>query len=255
MVGITAVSLLVLPNATTSAASASASTLATMQTVATMQRASTAVASTPASPTAPGQASAAGRYNTNVRFLNFDHIHRFGTTARIRGQVVAKVGERRGAVAGVRVTLHRKLNGSNRWVRLDADRTNHRARPSFTFRTRAQTNASYRVVFGGNARLQRSQSVTGVAVHRAFNARLEDGSGRFHGRVAPRYGHRTIYLEKRNCSSCSWGRITTATTSDRGRYSFKVGAPRTGRYYWRLQTPRTVKYVRSYSGIFTTERR
>lgn len=252
IVGITAASLLALPSAATAATSTSATTSAPFGSALT-HGTQTLAAVTHALPVAG--ALAAGRYHTNVRFLNFDHVRRAGSTAKIRGQVVAKVGQRRGAVAGVRVTLHRKINGSDRWVRLDAGQTNHRERPSFTFRTRALANASYRVVFAGNPRLQRSQSVTGLAVHRAFNARLEDGTGRFHGRVVPRYSHRTIYLEKRACANCTWRRVDTAKTADRGRYSFKVGAPRNGRYYWRLQTPRSAKYVRSYSGTFTTERR
>ncbi|MBA3264813.1 MAG: hypothetical protein H0T14_00360 [Nocardioidaceae bacterium] len=219
----------------------------------------TATATTPAgiasSQPSTSAATTSSRFNTDVRFLNFDHIRSFAETVRIKGQVVATVNKDTGAVAGVRVSLHRKLSGSSRWVRLDATSTNQRRYPSFTFRTRARANASYRVVFAGNARLQPSRSVTGVRVHRRFNAQLEDGSGRFHGRVVPRYSHRVVYLAKRRCAECSWRTVAHTRTGDRGRYSFKVGAPRSGRYYWRLRTPRSVRYIRSYSGVFTTERR
>jgi len=233
LIGFTAVSLLALPSAATA----------------------TTPAGRAASPPPAVAQSVPSGFDTTVRFLDFDHSRRYGKDVRIKGQVVARVGDRRGAVKDVRVRLYRKIDGNTRWVHMDTGRTNKRRHPSFTFHTRARANASYRVVFKGNAQLQRSRGVTGVTVYRLFNARLEDGSGRFHGRVVPRYGHHVVYLDKRNCAECSWRRAATTTATDRGRYSFKVGAPRTGRYYWRLQTPRSVKYRRSYSGVFTTERR
>lgn len=233
LIGFTAAGLLALPGAATATTPADRATPA---------------------PLTVAQAAPSG-FNTTVRFLDFDHSRRYGKDVRIRGQVLARVGDRRGAVKGVHVRLYRKINGNTRWVHLETRRTNERRHPSFRFQTRARANASYRVVFRGNAQLQRSRRVTGVTVYRLFNARLEDGSGRFHGRVVPRYGHHVISLDKRNCAKCSWRQVATTTTADRGRYSFKVGAPRTGRYYWRLQTPRSLKYKRSYSGVFTTERR
>lgn len=209
----------------------------------------------PASQPQVGTQVAAGRFDTSVRFLDFDHSRRYATDVNIRGQVIAKVGDNQGAVKDVRVRLYRRIDGNTRWLHIDSGRTNERRRPSFTFRARARANATYRVVFAGNAQLQPSQDATGVVVYRGFNARLEDGTGRFHGRVVPRYGHRVVFLEKRNCASCPWRSVARDETTDRGRYRFKVGAPPTGRYYWRLRTPPSIKYIRSYSSTFTTERR
>ncbi|MEJ7743705.1 MAG: hypothetical protein WKF73_14905 [Nocardioidaceae bacterium] len=150
--------------------------------------------------------------------------------------------------------LYRQLSGGRRWRFLDTAFTNQRTLSSFRFRTRAKANASYRVVFGGNRRLERSRNATSVSVYRTFSARLKDGTGRFHGRVRPHYAHRSIHLEKRACARCDWNVVRTHMTGDHGRYHFKLGAPRHGRSFWRLQTPPSNRYIRSYSGVFSTER-
>ncbi|MBA2444136.1 MAG: hypothetical protein H0V49_02240, partial [Nocardioidaceae bacterium] len=77
---------------------------------------------------------ASGRFNTSVRFLDFDHSRRYATDVTIRGQVIAKVGDNRGAVKDVRVRLYRRIDGNTRWLHVDTGRTNERRRPSFTFR-------------------------------------------------------------------------------------------------------------------------
>lgn len=228
-VGITAASLLSVPPGATASAS-------------------------PANEAAAETVLAAARYDTSIRFLDFDHTRRVGTTTTIRGQVTAKVGGSWGAVQGVRVRLYRKFAGTSTWQRLGGDYTSRQARPKFVFRARSKANAAYRVVFGGNKRLQSSRDITSVSVYRRIDARLQDGTGRFHGRVTPHYGHQKVSLQKRSCGTCSWRTVRNQRTSSRGRFSFTVGAPRTGRYFWRASTPATKKFIRSYSGVFSTYR-
>jgi hypothetical protein len=238
LVGVTAASLLALPGAAT--------------------------ALTPASPAQSGSASTtselatskqAARHNTAVRFLRFDHTRPWSLRVHIRGQVAARVNGQWGALQGVRVTLYRQLDGRSRWVRLDTRRTSQEARPEFRFHVRAKANADYRVVFRGNRRFQPDRGATHVLVHRTFQSRLKDGSGRFHGRVRPRYGNRVIFLEKRWCADCGWDRVRAKRTGDLGRWRFKVGAPSSGRWWWRVSVPGSRLYIRSHSGVFTTERR
>ncbi len=216
----------------------------------------TASASPPSSmvpQSAPQAIQQASRYDTSIRFLDFDHTRAYLTHANIRGQVVATIGDRRGGLKGVRVRLDRKIAGTRTWKYVDTAVTSRTDYPKFRFSPRSVANAAYRVRFAGNDRLQPSRAVTSVAVHRNFNARMEDGTGHFHGKMGPRYRHHIVLLEKRSCAACGWHKVSTHRTGDYSRWSFKVGAPRDGRWWWRVSTPSTTRYVRSFSGIFTTE--
>lgn len=203
----------------------------------------------------PSAVTASGRYDTAIRFLNSDTVRKYGTSTTIRGQVVATVNGSQGAVAGVEVKLFRKLNGTTSWRYLATGYTSSTTYPHFRFTADSLGNASYRVRFAGSARLQASRNQKPVHVYRPITGRIEDGTGRFHGRVTPTYAHRTIYLDKRSCGTCSWKRERTDLTRIHGRYSFRVGAPRTGRWFWRVSTPATTAFIRSYSGVFTTRLR
>jgi hypothetical protein len=203
----------------------------------------------------PPTSKQAAPHNTAVRFLRFDHIRPWAFRVHIRGQVRARVNGQWGALQGVRVILYRQLDGRSRWVHLETRRTSQEARPKFRFHVRAKANADYRVVFRGNRRFQPDRATTHVSVHRTFHPRLKDGSGRFHGRVRPRYGDRVIFLEKRWCADCGWDRIRAKRTGDYGRWRFKVGAPSSGRWWFRVSVPGSRLYIRSHSGVFTTERR
>lgn len=210
-------------------------------------------ASPPAS--VPHTVAATLRHDTSIRFLNFDHLRAYGRSTTIRGQVAVTIRGSQRAVAGVRVKLYRKLDGGSRWHYLDTRRTTTSSYPEFRFTASSIGNAHYRVRFAGNAQLQPSHRVTGVQVYRRISGRIEDRTGRFHGRVTPAYAHRVIYLEKRSCGTCGWRTVRTDHTGRRGHYSFKVGAPHRGRWYWRVSTPATTRFIRSYSGVFTTRLR
>jgi hypothetical protein len=200
----------------------------------------------------PHAAASAARADTSIRFLTFDSVRRYGYTTTIRGQVAATVNGTQGAVAGVHVKLSRKLNGTSTWVYLKTRRTTQSAYPHFRFRVTSIGNARYRVRFGGNSTLQPSRNRTYVRVFRPISGRIEDRTGRFHGRVTPHYRHRTVYLAKRSCAGCPWNRVRSERTGAHGRYSFRVGAPRHGRWFWRVSTPASTRFIRSYSGVFTT---
>lgn len=210
---------------------------------------------TAASPqtTTPKAIEAASRYDTSIRFLNFDHVRGYGSDTKIRGQVAATVNGQQGAVRGVQVKLYRKLNGTADWNHLQTKYASKSDYPSFTFVANSVANATYQVRYPGNDNLQPSRGRTPVFVYRHFRAQLEDGTGRFHGRVTPKYPHRWVQLQKRSCGSCAWHQVRSTKTGDRSRWNFTVGAPRNGRWFWRVTTSATTKYIRSYSGVFTTE--
>jgi hypothetical protein len=229
---------------------ASASTVALLTPAGPADAASSATSGPTTS--GPHAVASAVRSNTSIRFLSFDSVRRYGSTTTIRGQVATTVNGRLGAVAGVRVRVLRKLDGKSRWNHLATRRTTSTAYPHFRFRARSVGNARYRVRFGGNSRLQPSRNTTHVRVFRPISGRIENGSGRFHGQVSPRYAHRTVYLAKRSCGTCHWHRVRTGHTGSLSRYRFKVAAPHTGRWFWRVSTPGTTRFIRSYSGVFTT---
>jgi hypothetical protein len=199
--------------------------------------------------------ASAARADTSIRFLSFDSVRRYGSATIIRGQVAATVNGTTGAVAGVHVRLFRRLNGSSNWVHLQTRRTTKSAFPHFRFRVNSAGNARYRVRFRGNSSLQPSHNQTYVRVYRAITGRIEDRTGRFHGRVTPHYAHRTVHLAKRSCARCSWERLRTDKTGKHGRYSFRVGAPSRGRWFWRVSTPQSSRFIRSFSAVFTTRLR
>ncbi|MEP6664955.1 MAG: hypothetical protein ABJA81_00790 [Nocardioidaceae bacterium] len=198
------------------------------------------------------QTAALGRRNTSIRFLDFDHTRAFMSKTTIKGQLATYVNGRPRAVRRVRVKLYRKLDGASSWRHVRNSATGRGGYARFLFRANTRANATYRVVFGGNANLQPSNGTTRVLAHRNIPAQLENGTGRFHGRVSPNWAHRRIFLEKRPCASCGWHRARRSQTGDRGRFRFSVPAPHQGRWWWRASAPSTTSFIWSYSGVYTT---
>jgi len=197
---------------------------------------------------------AAKRRDTNIRFLSFDHTKPHMARARVKGQVTVQTPAGRRAVKGLWVRLYRKFNGSNGWDLIAGKRVGRGAYARFVFRPQARANARYKVNFRGNSRLSGSNGVTSVLVHRRFDPTLADGTGRFHGHMSPRYRHRFVILQKRACGRCSWEPVRGDRTDRRSNWDFKVSAPRHGRWWWRVTTAPTPRFIRSSSGVFTTER-
>ncbi len=194
---------------------------------------------------------AAHRYATTVRFLDFNHTKGFGSSLTIRGQItIPSLG---GAIQGRPVKVYRRLDGRSHWRYLGTKYTSHQVHPRFKFPTAMIGNADYRAVFPGNAKLRRSSRTTAVSVYRHITGQVNKHA-QFHGRIAPHYGHRAVYLDRRPCANCGWHRYRSGRTSSRGTYSFKLNAPRHGAYYWRISTPPSTRFIISHSGVFTTRR-
>jgi hypothetical protein len=203
--------------------------------------------------TAPASAAAARRGSTSIRFLDFDHTRPWGLYAYIQGQVIGTKSGRRGALKRVHVKIYRKLDSQQRFHLLGSRSTGSRPYPRFTFKTRALGNAVYKAVFRGNSNFQRSGGTSRVLVYRQMNAKLEDGSGSFHGFVRPKWNRRVVYLEKRSCAACNYHRVRSTKSGPHGYFRFVVPAPRSGRWWWRASTPATGRFIWSYSAVFTTQ--
>jgi hypothetical protein len=204
-------------------------------------------------PSAPSTAApAAKQYTASVRFLGFDRVRAYGSTTHLRGQIVVPALSE--AIQGLHVKLYRQFDGRSHWSYLGRGST-HGAHAEFRFSVRSRANASYRIVFAGNHSVHSTDGSTSVDVYRVFDVALEDGSGRFHGRISPHYADHRVYLDRRHCGACSWHRLKTGHTDSRAHFSFHTDAPRRGKFYWRVSTPATTKYIRSYSSVFTTQLR
>jgi hypothetical protein len=196
---------------------------------------------------------AAKRHNTWVVF-QFDHTRAFGTPTVVRGQIAWKTpGGQSASVPGhKRVKLFRKLATSGSWKPLGRQRTGSEGR--FAFKVKSKGNATYRIAFAGNKTFQPARGETAVSVYRHFEAQLEDVSGRFHGKVVPGYAHERLFLEKRPCADCGWHRSRSKVTGRHGKFHFTVGAPNSGRFWWRLRAPADIRFITSYSPVFSTTR-
>ena len=208
-------------------------------------------ASTLTGSSSPSVAAAAQR-DTWIRYVDFNRVKRYGSVTKIRGQVAVRTPNGPRAVRGVDVRLYRKIDGSGTWRYLGTDRTGYDL-ALFVFRARSVANATYRVVYRGGPLLERSRGAARVLVYRPVASQMEDRSGVFSGRVTPRYAHRKITLERRTCGSCSWQAVRSRLTGDYGRFRFDVGAPQTGRWFWRASVPASTRFMRSFSGVYTTE--
>lgn len=201
----------------------------------------------------PVASQLAGRRDTSIRYLDFDHTRTYGSRSVVRGQVAAWVRGEHRALQGVHVRLYRKVSGTHSWNFLASRRTSETSRPQFRFGVTSIANSTYKVVFGGNRAYRGARNTTVVLVHRALSPRMEDRTGAFHGRVTPRYPHRFVHLEKRACATCSWQRVRSNRTGDYGVWRFVVNAPASGRWWWRASTPASQRFIWSYSGVYTTE--
>lgn len=221
-----------------------------------------AVASTPTDSArttvakSPAQALAT-RHPAMIRYLDFAHVRAAGETFSIRGQVIGRAQNTRGALASATVKLYRQLDGNTAWVYLQTVRTGTFEYPQFTFSTLARQNAHYKVVFGGSLNFLPTQKATWATVHRVFNAIITDGPNvaTLHGHVAPYYTGKPIALQKKTCPLCTFVTVKRATTGVGGAYSFGLPAPSVGRWWWRLAIPGTIAFMPSYGGTYSTQNR
>lgn len=212
-----------------------------------------AIASAPSrapSPAPEQSAAAAGRAPTSVEWRTFDRTRAYGSRTVVRGQIITNGG----AVRNARVELLRRPKGDSSWNSLGFDRTGNGAFPKFRFSVRTPGNAVYRVTYAGSARYEATAATTSVSAYRKFGAKLEDVTGRFHGKMSPRYARERVYLQKRKCPGCTWRSVDSDRTNRNSTYSFHVGAPRRGHLYWRLMVPGSQRFIVSYSGVYSTSR-
>jgi hypothetical protein len=203
------------------------------------------------------QSGKADARNTWVVVHPHHHHKRFGSHLRLSGQVRYRSHGSVFAAAGVKVRLLRRPAGSGTWRRIGSDKTSHAVKPTYSFGVKVRGNADYRVVFHGNRHLQPSRKAVHLWVHRKLPAKIVQVTSsdlQLVGHVVPRYRHKNVKLQKRDCRHCSWHTIRHQRTNSKSHYSFDVGAPRSGSWFFRVKTAKTRRFARSYSATFRTFR-
>ena len=206
-------------------------------------------------PAQSGEAAALARRDSRVTIHPFYHHQKYRQTFRISGQVRYSDAGNVYAKAGAGVTLWRRPAGSGAWSRVGRDKTSHTTKPTYAFRVRARSNSTYRVRFAGTKRLQPSTARTKVSVHRNVVSQMRKGNAgdlKLAGQIEPAWRHRAVRLVKRGCRSCSWHVVRRQRTGGRSRFTFDVGAPRTGSWYFRVQVPGTTRFAPSISATYRT---
>ena len=205
--------------------------------------------------TAAVQAAKATPRNTWVVVHPYHHNKLYGGHLKLTGQVRYRSHGSVFAAAGVKVRLLRRPNGASTWKRIDSDTTSHTAKPAYSLGATARGNADYRVAFHGNSYLQSSRKTVPLFVHRKLPAKIVQVTAtdlQLLGHAVPKYAHKNVKLQKRDCTGCAWHTIRHQRTNSRSHFSFDVGAPRSGSWYFRVKTAASTRFATSYSATFRT---
>lgn len=229
LVGVTILTLIALPGAATASAPAAVSPSA--------------------QPTALGE-----RVETKVRFLDFHHQRNYGTTTVVRGQITANLGNGVGSVPNARVELLRKYDGSSAWKSVGHTSTDTGSHPKFRFELPTKASASYRVVYDGNDTYRPTKATTSVGAYRVIESKIKRTSGLFIGHILPRQKHVRVFLEKAHSGDGPWRRVDSKRTLAKGKFTFKVGAPKHGKWWWVISTDADTSFLKSHGSIWTTRR-
>jgi hypothetical protein len=194
------------------------------------------------------------QHSTAIHFLDFAHMRGSGIQTNIFGQVIGHEGGQHGALAGVTVTLDRRLVGTTSWIHQATDTTDTGTAPVFHFVVLTRQNADYRVTFAGTTDFAPSTATTWIEIYRFFNATIHPGgsTATLSGHVFPYYTHKPVALQKATCATCGFTTVKTISSGIDGTYSFALPAPGTGSWYWRVIAPKTDSFVRSYSGTYSS---
>lgn len=223
-------------------------------------------AAAPAS-TAVAAEPVVGVVQTKITWVRRTASLTYGLKSLLEGQVIAYVDEE---LPGFRFRYSKPLKnapvellarpvGSNTWKRVATRTTNSETVAMFRFDGHKPVrNTDYKVVYRGESIYAASSATTRVNVWRVIASSLRansDGTATLRGTVAPKVAGRTVRLQRKTCSSCSWSTLKSTKTSSTSRWSFRITRPSTGAWYYRVYTPKDSHFLTSYSGKWTVRRR
>lgn len=188
-----------------------------------------------------------GLEDTEIRWVRWHTRVVYGDTATLKGQVVTQDG----AIPDATVDLVAREAGSSKWVSVGSATSDSETGVfSFTCLKPIRTT-EYRAVYHGTLLYGGSEGDRTVEVARRVPdamTQVAPDQFRFQGSVEPRYVARSVLLQRKSCSSCSWRTLSRATTTARSEWRFTIDVSGfTGSRWYRAVVPADDLYVRSYS--------
>lgn len=185
---------------------------------------------------------------TRIHWTRWNDRVSYGDSAVLEGQVVTE----QGAVSEATVDLFAREAGVTGWTPVASASTDPQT-GVFSFGClRPAATTEYRADYAGVLLYYRgSESVKEVQVARLVPDTVTQVSTtrfRFDGAVRPRYSDRSVLLQRKSCSSCSWQTVARRKTTTGSRWSFTIDVSTfTGQRWYRAVVPADERFVRSYS--------
>lgn len=155
-------------------------------------------------------------------------------------------------VANAPVQLQRQLVGGE-WATQDGV-TDEEGR--YKFLTYIEGNASYKVVFAGDALYNPAESgIVKLKAMRDFNAELVEKKSHavFKGNINPGWDNKVVVWQRKTCKSCSWKQVDKARSGDNGAWSFRGAYPPLNKkWVYRARIEGTDEFVESFSARLIT---
>ncbi len=188
---------------------------------------------TPIAISAP--ASAAVTVDTAATITSSKSTYVYGETINFDAAVTTSDPER--AYAPGEATLYMLAAGSSAW---EAVATDDGVSYLYFSGIKARGNAAYKVVYAGGTDLydgdvfNPSESAP-ITVNVARKVVLKSTSNRLFGKIAPKYKRKPIKVQKK--VGKKWKKYKTFKTNKKGKFSFKLPAPRRGKTFWKITVP------------------
>lgn len=191
---------------------------------------------------------------TDVRWTRHTAWLTYGARSLLEGQVVTVDG----ALPNAAVRLYARPVGQRDWSYVAARRTSTNT-GIFRFDTHKPVrNTDYRVDYAAEWAYQPSSESATVKVRRKISsslARNSDGTFTMSGWLAPKSPGKTVRLQRKTCSSCSWSSIKSTTASSSSTWRFRFSGPtKRGTWYFRSYTPSDSRFLAGYSGTWSIRR-
>lgn len=162
-----------------------------------------------------------------------------------------------GALPNAAVRLYARPVGQRDWTYVAARRTST-DRGLFRFDTHKPVrNTDYRVDYVAEWAYQPSSESATVKVRRKISSTVTRDGDTFvmSGSIAPKSPGKTVRLQRKTCSGCSWTTVKSTTASSSSAWRFRFSGPtKRGTWYFRAYTPSDSRLSTGYSGTWSIRR-
>lgn len=156
------------------------------------------------------------------------------------------------AVPGKSMQLQRLPKGSSSWTTVGTGTTSSSGRVQIV--VDAQGPATYRLFFDGSSDPTYASAYSPerkVKIMRDLNSKYSQKGNKliFKGKVTPKWSKKKVILERSNSKDGKYKKVKTGKTNKKGKWSFRLGAPRKGEWWYRAYVPAKKGYAKSLSHI------